>query len=601
MARLTNSAKKAASAMAAGTKKAAEVTTEFGTASVRAVNRATNYISSTSVARGVGYGLKYAIHGTANAIEAGVPLAGSFVADIMRFDDTKRLLRHSPSEQNKQLQQYNRSYDLKHFKALSEETQKSIHASASSLLGQRASEPLDVTNIEAIKNALKASEVMPQDVRRQKLAVVNNAIAGKIPKTKLSDIQRKAKKIQEGIEAGENQTVPADMLALDEPKKVNIAIRELLLTAKEEIEAERRQALTGIEELFAPTAPGAAATPFKKQLACLISGKTELNSAAEIEAIVAPHKALFIKQIEDSYVKAKESLQSKIEDKTKRKDEDGKDIPDEYGILTRAKRLEEITEMDLLVRIREYERRKAQGAVLPNKGLRAGIGRAPVTNDPACLKGISLEQIKALEVNKGRTLRNFITTSGTEISLDETTGELNIGIPGLAFPYHVVSPERLQEDFEDIVERALSKKNNLEIKWKISANTEELRHKMIIAAYKASLAKGIDPKDIKMTVNGGDEKQSFIEKPIDEILSKSQPRIIFSKEDTDFIAQKRKNLVENTKKADIATDRAFTDKFRDTLKDIRGRGIEPEDEIKLDPPSSSNKPSKSSRGPGPGA
>lgn len=598
-----HNAKRAAKAAATGAKKAVQATADFGAASVRAVgataSSAAHYVGSTSVGKGTGYVLKYASHGAANALEAGVPLVGGLVANrLMRFDDTQRLLRHSPIEQDKKLQEYNKSYDLSKYKTLCKDAQKHVHTSAASLLNQRANEPLDITRDEALHRAFEASTARAVNIRSKALNIVNQRIAEKIPKTKLSDIQQRTKQIVQGIEAGENPSAPAGVQVFHEPQEVIVALQELHKKAQEELEAEQRRALAGIEELFAPApqreSQSEHAFTFKTHLALLLTTPTtKVNqlSSAEVDHIVAPHKAYFIKHIEDSYKKAKEALQAGFEDKTKQKDKDGKDLPDEYGVLTRAERLKESSEADLLVRIREYEVRKAQGATLPNQGLRAGVGGAPIT-DPACLKKMSLRHIKALEVSGRlwgtRQIESSKTTSGTTLQINEKTGEISFSVPGLAFPYHVVSPERLQEDFEDMVERALAKKDTLEIEWKIEARTDELRSKMIIAAYKASIAKGIDPKHITMTVSGGNDKQSFTKRPIDEILEKSQPPIIFSKTDADFIASKRKEQLESVRKTHEVKSRAFADRYKNSL-NLRERGIEAEDEIELDSPAESER------------
>lgn len=572
-------------------------------------NRAVKNIASSNAANIASGTMGYMQYGLGNLVASQVPLIGDLLANkLILPDGSKKLMEvDGPESIYNKLEAYHESYDLSEYKKLCEEAQKKTFETSSALFRQR-DDKFNVSESQTIEKLFNPSSGLAD--RTTRLEEVNKALGGCIPKTKLSDIQQQYKKISLGIRLGEKPTEeelgkdPAlaaakddpDFLVIHRPQEVLTAFKANYQKTKEVLKAEREVALSETNKLFEATPTGTEPSEFKKNLAALLGlDATQLKDASQVDPLLAQHKQTFIQHIEDSYKKAESALKNGFEDTKGQKDAQGKEQPDTKGLMTRANGLKQTCELDLLDRIREYEYRKSLDpqASLPNEGFEAGVGvddASELLIDPSCLKNIRLEQIKQMELAGflwgKRTLSGEYTTSGTEIRVVDIDGVSNnqMNVPGFAFPYHK-DPSRLQRDFNSLAVKTLKSKQEKEITWTIEARTDELRNAMIIAAYKASKAQGLPDKKIIMTVKGGSKEQSFISKPISEILD-SIPNL--NANDAKHIQELRDKQQKTVDNRNEGNNSEFTSKYNRQLDTLKARGISTKDEIDLTAPQNLN-------------
>ncbi|MDP3562804.1 MAG: hypothetical protein Q8R83_11555 [Legionellaceae bacterium] len=495
----------------AGNKKKGTVTVMSRMAS------AANYVGSTypgrlagnagkQTLRGLSYTGQYFKNVAANTLIENVPIAGG-IGRLLHSNDPNGLLTQTYKVQHEKLDEYAESYNLtKYFTNLTKNAAKHIRTSAEALLAQQPTGDriIDIASIENLAKAIEVSATNPDQARL--INEIEKEIATNIPKTKLIEIESGFKDITKEIGK-------TDSSKYQTPQQIIEAFKALHKKAEDELAADRKEALEKIDELFTFT-PSVPFTSFQKHMQQL------LNLAAHDEVAkqqITLQKQHIVKKIEESYQKAQDELNQAFAGKPAGKDSNGKDTPAMHGLLKKAEFAKGTCESDLLVRIGRFEYlEKHHNFKLPDQPFTGTVGGNEPTPDELkkrCLKNISEKQLRKAEFAGklwGKVEPKSKTSSGTKIKIEETQGEVDkitMEVPGLWFPYHVATPERMQQDFNDIVEQVLAKGKEVpSIDWTINAETEELRNKMVLAAYKASRVKGISPENIKMTVLGSDNK-----------------------------------------------------------------------------------------------
>lgn len=488
--------------------------------------------------------VKLARNLTARALTDIAPMTGGFIGRRIESTDSSNLLSHSPYEQQKLLDRYSQSYDLTQYEKLAGDAAVAIKKSSSALLTQKTVNVLQFGELG--KSIDKNSEKLPE--RQARLASLHKAISEQIQP---SNLIAKKDGVRDNFRALQ-QAIKQNDPGYQRPQQIINAFNSIHDTAKTNLTKEKEQALKNIEALFAPgersvfkqdliylldikegrpkveavrNAGGGIVTP---EIAAILPTPDELKSTEDRLNKEKEHMLAAVKQ---SYEKAEADLQEAFADKPATKDKDGKEIAKVRGLTTKVAAEKERCEVDLLIRARHLERMEAHKydyRQLQSHGLSVTIGDN-LDDDfrKKCLKGKTLkfleEQYVPGMITGHRTISASKTASGTNLKCDVdgngNTTKITIKIPGRWFPYHLMGDHRLQSDFNDMVDRVIAKGKEIPaISFEHQYEDEDLRKEVVLCSYKAARAKGFKPEEIRMTVLGGDEKNTFKDKSALEVL-----------------------------------------------------------------------------------